>query len=585
MIIFRKLALQNFMSYRDRVTVPLSGQGVVRIEGRNLDDSGATSNMAGKSTIIEALLWCLFGKTMRGLKHNEIINRKAKKNCVVEVLFEIHKIPWAISRYRRHSKHGNEIRILRDGKSIAYRHAADSQAEIERVLDCEFYAFVNSTVFGGFDGARKQFALLADSDQKRILDSFLKFEKFELAHKRTKVLLEETKSGMNKNSLLLAEQNGKVSTYREKASTLRDSLALLANKEKEDRQKLRLELARLKLVDVHRFDGGIGGAEEQVEIFSTKLINLRGSQGAAHRSLNQLRKIASDRKSMVGKRCPTCGQIVKLPAAGLEDHIKLEMISVRKELDRFSAREVKIERKVTHWRNRLKRLTSKKQNLMATKRHRKEIELELAKRETIVQSPLLEKLEDTKTKYSKAVGRYLVLLQVSKELENKIKALEFWEAGFGNKGVKTLVMREMLPSMNSKLREYASKIFRLPVELEFRPSKTTKKGDERELFHLHYKSKFNSASYTGESSGGRRRIDICVLLVFSWLARCSNLLLVDELLDGLDESGRETTLDILSKQRGSVFVITHSRQLKSSIGKVWTVTKKDGASRLEMAYV
>lgn len=184
--------------------------------------------------------------------------------------------------------------------------------------------------------------------------------------------------------------------------------------------------------------------------------------------------------------------------------------------------------------------------------------------------------------YGRALSRYLVQSQKKVELQKKIKALEFWRIGFGNSGVKTLVLREVLPSMNKKLKEYSEHMFQTPVELEFRANKQTKKGADRELFHLHYKSRFNSASYLGESTGGRRRIDICVLLVFSWLARAANILLVDELLDGLDDAGRESVLHILAQQRGTVLVISHERELKNRIGKVWTVTKKNGVSRLEM---
>ena len=161
--------------------------------------------------------------------------------------------------------------------------------------------------------------------------------------------------------------------------------------------------------------------------------------------------------------------------------------------------------------------------------------------------------------------------------------MAFWEVGFGNRGVKTLIMKQLLPSLNQKLKEYGQEIFQSKVELEFRLNKKTKRGDNRELLHLHYQSKRNSPSYVGESSGGRRRVDICVLLVFAWLARVSNLLLVDELLDGLDDAGRESVLAILARQRGTILVISHERDLKSKIGKVWTVTKQDGASTLERA--
>lgn len=589
MIIFRKLVLNNFMSYKGKTVVHLSGQGVVRIEGRNLDDAGATSNMAGKSAIIEALLWCLFGKTLRGLKHDGIINRRAKRNCSVTCEFRIGNGIFHIQRFRR-SENGNGLRIHRDGRLLNWRRQGNTQERLERILDTDFQAFVNSTVFGGFDGARRQFALLADSDQKKILDSFLRFERFELALERTKHFLSIARQTATENTIALTEQSGLVNTYKEKVAALLTSTNILRDRERRERKRLISELRSIKPVDTLQYDSGIEEASGRVESLTTKLSRLQGSQDVARRSLNKLKKAVSNRKSMVGKRCPTCGQLIKLPASGLEDHLRMEMGSVRNIIEGCEVKIARLERRVTHWRKELKRLTTKKELKNKTKllreMRKKEIGRRLkvgpqAKSSADAQSPVFEQLDETRQLYSKALSRYLVMQQKDVELTRRIKDLTFWEVGFGNKGVKTIVMREMLPSMNARLKQYAAQMFRSQIELEFRPSRTTKRGDERELFHLHYKSRLNSTSYAGESSGGRRRIDICVLLVFAWLARCSNLLLVDELLDGLDESGRQTTLDILSRQRGTVFVITHSRQLKSSIGRVWTVVKKNGISRLE----
>ena len=75
-------------------------------------------------------------------------------------------------------------------------------------------------------------------------------------------------------------------------------------------------------------------------------------------------------------------------------------------------------------------------------------------------------------------------------------------------------------------------------------------------------------------------MDICVLLCFAWLSRTADILLIDELLDGLDETGRETVLGILAELRGTVLVISHRRELRARIGKVWTIEKRGGFSRL-----
>jgi len=186
-------------------------------------------------------------------------------------------------------------------------------------------------------------------------------------------------------------------------------------------------------------------------------------------------------------------------------------------------------------------------------------------------------------KYSKSMSRFLVSQFEKKSLDQRIKDLQFWVAGFGNQGVKALVVREALPAMNKKLNEYAQEIYNGTVEMKFEPTRRTKSGEERELFHLRYKSKFGSSSYDGESTGGRKRVDVCILLVFSWISSVCNILLVDELLDSIDSSGREAILRILSGLRGTVLVVTHEKELKAKFEKVWTVVKRKGVSHLEKA--
>jgi ATPase subunit of ABC transporter with duplicated ATPase domains len=164
-----------------------------------------------------------------------------------------------------------------------------------------------------------------------------------------------------------------------------------------------------------------------------------------------------------------------------------------------------------------------------------------------------------------------------------VKDYRFWEEGFGPRGVKALIIREILPTLNHKLAGYSREIFGDGTTIQLSATQETKTGEERELLNLQYNSPSGASSYIGESSGGRRRADLCVLLVFSWLARASNILFVDEMLDHLDAGGRERALSILQEQRGSVFIVTHERGLKSQLAKTWTVIKEHKASRVEFS--
>lgn len=582
MIQFRKLVLNNFMSYYGRTIIQLANQGIVRVEGRNEDEQASDSNMAGKSTIVEALLWCLFGKTLRGIKHNKVINRKARRDCFVSTSFKVQGVLYHCCRYRSHRKHGNKLVLHRGSVPISSRHDDDNQTRLESILDCDYDSFVNSVVFGGFDsGTRKQFALQTDAQQKQLLDSFLKFEKFEIALRRTKheiSRVEESLAGLGHDIVRYVER---VSTSKRSLSEIRKSSRRVEKERLVESQKVKKEIERIASHCRPGIQQNLETVRDKVERAITKkaavVEKLRGLQ----RQLKILAEKWLHKEKLIGKPCPTCGQKVK-DTISISDHLRIDKAHLQVEKEAAVKALRKIERRLLYGRKRLMRLQKLKLTEDTTQAKRIQLEERLAELKRRSSSVFQEELEQAQKQYSDQVSRLLRCRYEEDRLKKRLADLEFWEQGFGNKGIKALIVRQALPAMNQKLKEYAQEIFDENVQLEFRPSKQTKKGDERELFNIHYSTRRNADTYIAESSGGRRRIDICLLLVFSWFARTCDILFVDELLDGLDSSGRERVLAILSKQRGTVVVISHSMGLKSRIGTIWTVRKRNGISTLEM---
>lgn len=584
MIEFRRLMMHNFMSYRGTQVVPLSKQGIVRIEGRNLDEN-ADSNMAGKSTIIEALVWCLYGRTIRGLKHDGVVNRFVRNNCFVHAVFHIAGKTYSVRRYRKHKKQGNRLRVWAQGSLISHRHEAETQSRLESLLGCDLQAFSNSVVFGGV----RAFASMSDAEQKKILESFLHFDKFDAALKRTKDGIAESQENLASIRVEVEKERGEANRLRERLDTLRESETIFLEKARKEVRKARAALDELSKPEKISLEE-VNAAEEKLERRISKLSAAKEKSRELKHRLRGLTERVNNRRKMIGKPCPACGQDVSDDSlSSLLKHIRrdrLILVENRCELLRTIG---KLETRTEYGRRRLKRLRKLQAGMIAYIDRREELEGRYRNctseyRKLLSSSSSLSiRAAKTSIQYSRAVSRMLVSVRKISMLEGHIKDLEFWETGFGNKGIKSLIIREALPSLNSKLKEYTDRIFGGSAELLFVPTKETQSGGERELFNVRYSARRGGSSYLSESTGGRRRVDICILLVFSWLSRTSNLLLIDELLDGLDETGRNTVLDILSTLRGTILTITHKKDLKSQIGKVWTITKKNGVSRLETA--
>ena len=81
----QSVGIRNFLIIGE-VDAVLSGRGLTRIAGENLDDTTSSSNGSGKSCIIEAVYWCLFGDTLRDIKAADgVVNNTVKKDCSVVV--------------------------------------------------------------------------------------------------------------------------------------------------------------------------------------------------------------------------------------------------------------------------------------------------------------------------------------------------------------------------------------------------------------------------------------------------------------------------------------------------------------------
>ncbi|MGK7831140.1 AAA family ATPase, partial [Acinetobacter baumannii] len=81
---FLTLKINNFLTIGE-ARLDLANRGLLLVQGENKDNSSADSNGSGKSSIVDALCWCLYGTTARDVTGDLVINKTAKKDCAVEL--------------------------------------------------------------------------------------------------------------------------------------------------------------------------------------------------------------------------------------------------------------------------------------------------------------------------------------------------------------------------------------------------------------------------------------------------------------------------------------------------------------------
>src|ERR1700704_1586194 len=161
--------VENFLSFGE-VDFDFDDAGFVLVEGLN---------GSGKSGMVDALLWCLFGKTLRGYEHDEVIHRrKVDEGCLVKVRLTDGDELYTVTRSRRHSKLKTSLRLTHDnfGEDFSGPSEKETQAAIERTLRCSYKTFLQCVVFGQDRAYR--FSSLTDAEQKKILDDVLGVERF-----------------------------------------------------------------------------------------------------------------------------------------------------------------------------------------------------------------------------------------------------------------------------------------------------------------------------------------------------------------------------------------------------------------------
>jgi len=161
MIHFKNISWQNFLSTGQHPTkVNLSEHGTTLIIG---------NNGAGKSTILDALCFSLYGKAFRKINKNQLINSTNEKGALVEIEFSVNKTDWKVVRGIK----PNTFEIYRDGKPLDQSHSAvDQQKWLEQnVLKMNYKSFTQIVILGSSTFVQlMQFPL---SSRKEVVEIFL----------------------------------------------------------------------------------------------------------------------------------------------------------------------------------------------------------------------------------------------------------------------------------------------------------------------------------------------------------------------------------------------------------------------------
>ena len=677
-----RLKAKNFLSIKD-VELDLNNQGLTLIKGINKDNSISESNGAGKSSILEAIVYALYGKTVKGLTGDAVIHNKAKKDMMVSLEIEgDSKAIYKLVRYRKDSEYKNKFFLYLNGNDVTPKSEKDFTEKINNILHMDYSTFTASVLY---TAQSFTFTSSSDTEIKKSFDKMLNLDVLSKSHEEVK---EEIKIIKN-NTLNLKEEEKFTKVYLEESKTnIKDykeqvtSLELLLQEDERNRDKIVSEETKAcknitnkikeleenyssvevtlnkwkakdarssqpsevtlelqdKLKDIKEDTQAVEEKKENFEIKLKKcthyLENLKLDKEREERILNEKIKAKEDIKEV----CPYCNQPLK------EEQIKETIANANKEIEKqntkiksieddyinYSDKKEKFKSKLEKCKTLIEDLNSEKEeiesllerdkqdrdnknkdvmeniqkyteelhevklNLMSSKK-----DLDMCKKKLAMADDLnkqieqkkkniekfKQKIEEIKTKvvgYKETLDR---IKETLKKYTDDLECLEFWKNAFSNQGIKSLILEDIVPFLNKRANSYLCKLSE-GIEVNFTTQTKLKSGEVKDKFNIEIKNKYGGTDYASNSSGEKKRVDIAINLALQDLIASRsinkiNISFYDEVFDGLDEVGINAILDLLqevSKEKDSIFVISHNPHIQDVFDHVITITKENGYS-------
>lgn len=243
-MIFNFVKWANFRSYGDYFTqIDLKGKSLRLVVGKNGN---------GKTTMVDAILWCIYGKSLASI--NEVINRNTKKNCEAEVNFSVGPNQYSIVRYRNHEEHGNKLFLYKNQKDISLKNITDTQNEIMDIIQIPYHAMVSSIIFSS--ELYISFLRSKGSDRLRVFDGILNLKLisgyYDIIKKFRRPIqdeIEDENSKKNKTISLIEGIENSLSDYKTKIKATLLNLKKRREIIDEEEKELLTRLSSLRHID------------------------------------------------------------------------------------------------------------------------------------------------------------------------------------------------------------------------------------------------------------------------------------------------------------------------------------------------
>lgn len=593
---FKKVHFNNFLSFND-AEVNLNVPGYTLITGINENpDDNASSNGAGKTTILEAVHWAITGLTIRGAK--DVVNHNGDDGAYVELEFSVDGTNYKLLRSKDHSKYKTTLKIYINGEDKSGKGIRDTEKLLEEYLPELNSSLISSVVILG-QGLPQRFTNNTPSGRKEVLETLSKSDfmisdlKTRIAQRKSELnslqrvkedrilelnsTIELYKSQIEKNKELL-ESLGKESNFDDSISKLEESIRDCENSMNNLESDMNDTTSMIQKTKDEELST-ISSFNEKIKEINEKwnpILEASRSESSNAMTLLLSKQSELHKIQNIKDICPTCGQkipnVFKPDTTELEEEIAIlkqksndaaQIDTENKENSAKQLQEVQneIDEKVKKFDEFIlvlqKSLDASKENFNSWKLHKEEYQRGL------------EKLKLDKESYNsrKQVAESVVknneeeiekltneILYNNTERDNILERIEIINKfnTIITRDFRGYLLKNVINFIDKKSKEYSLELFGTD-KLDF-----CQDGNNISI-------SYDNKEYECLSGGEKQKVDLIVQfairdMLCKYLNFSSNILALDELTDNLDAYGAEKLFNLISKKLNdveSIFIISH----------------------------
>ncbi len=568
MIYFKKISWKNFLS---------TGNQFTEVQ---LDDCQNSliigTNGAGKSTILDALTFVLFGKSFRKINKPQLINTTNEKDCVVNIDFRIGSVEWSIVRGIK----PNVFEIYRDGTLLDQAASANDQQKYleQSILKMNYKSFTQIVILGSSNFT--PFMQLPASGRREVIEDILDIKVFSTMNN----IIKDQLRGYREDVKVL---NLKKESFTDKVRMQENFISELDNLDKDIINKHNNKISQLNS-DIGNLNRDTSIFEEDVFRYTKELESVQDAKSKIRKLRNLKGKISQKMDTIKREKnffsdnltCPTCEQtieesfrvkrlkntnnkITELESGydQLIETIKSEEFR-EKIFDNISKSIMESQSKISSNSAKISSLQSQVTSL--------NFEIKTLNDQSANKTEEKEKLTTYKNNLE-------TVFDSLSENRDKIVRHDFLHELLKDSGVKSKIIEKYLPLINQQVAKYLQMMeFYINFKLD-------------EEFNESVESPIHEDfSYSSFSEGEKQRIDLALLFTWREVAKIknstsTNLLIMDEIFDSsLDGFGTDEFLKIIRFviKDANIFVISHKESLHDKFDRVIKFEKRKNFSQI-----